>query len=125
MEDEEFTRAELDQFRAQLHRLRSEVVESLRANGKDPSLQIDTSLVGDDGDHAVLEVEAAYRLRIMDKERSKLADIDRALLKIDEGTFGICEGSGETIERPRLSRFPWVRYSRAWQETLEDPRYRK
>ena len=44
-------------------------------------------------------------------ERTELAEIDHALNKIDEGTYGICEVSGELIGEPRLMAIPTARYT--------------
>ena len=39
-----------------------------------------------------------------------LASIEDALARIDAGTYGICDGDGELIERGRLETVPWTRY---------------
>jgi len=39
-----------------------------------------------------------------------LADVDRALLKLDEGTYGRCESCGAEISEPRLEAMPATRY---------------
>ena len=44
-------------------------------------------------------------------ERVELAEIDHALEKIDEGTYGVCEVSGELIAEPRLMAIPTARYT--------------
>jgi DnaK suppressor protein len=44
-------------------------------------------------------------------ERVELAEIDHALEKIDEGTYGVCEVSGELIAEPRLMAIPIARYT--------------
>ena len=44
-------------------------------------------------------------------ERVELAEIDHALEKIDERTYGICEVSGELIAEPRLMAIPTARYT--------------
>ena len=44
-------------------------------------------------------------------ERVELAEIDHALEKLDEGTYGVCEVSGELIAEPRLMAIPIARYT--------------
>ena len=44
-------------------------------------------------------------------ERTELAEIDHALAKIEAGTFGVCEVSGELIGEPRLTAIPTARYT--------------
>lgn len=52
-------------------------------------------------------------------DRSHLADIERALAKIEAGTYGLSEASGEPIEYARLNAVPWARLTAAEQEELE------
>jgi RNA polymerase-binding transcription factor DksA len=52
-------------------------------------------------------------------ERMELSEIDHALVKIEEGTFGICEDSGELIAEARLDAIPTARYTREVQEMRE------
>ena len=47
---------------------------------------------------------------LMSSERKMLTEIDDALRRIEEGTYGICEGNGEPIPKPRLNAIPWARY---------------
>ncbi len=48
-----------------------------------------------------------------------LGEILDALRRIERGTYGICEITGEPIEAERLNAIPWARYSYAGQEHLE------
>jgi len=52
-------------------------------------------------------------------DRSHLAAIERALAKIDAGTYGVSELSGEPIGYARLDAVPWARFTAAEQEDLE------
>ncbi len=54
--------------------------------------------------------EQEFALGLMDSERKILTEIDAALGRIEEGTFGICEGNGEPIPKVRLNAIPWARY---------------
>jgi len=47
---------------------------------------------------------------LMSSERKMLSEIDEALGRIAEGTYGICEGNGEPIPKLRLNAIPWARY---------------
>ncbi|HUU17452.1 MAG TPA: TraR/DksA C4-type zinc finger protein [Sedimentisphaerales bacterium] len=49
-------------------------------------------------------------LGLMDSERKLLAEIEDALARIENGTYGICEGNNEPIPRERLRAIPWARY---------------
>ena len=52
-------------------------------------------------------------------ERVELAEIDHALTKIESGTYGLCEESGELINLLRLEAIPTARYTMEVQQKLE------
>lgn len=54
--------------------------------------------------------EQEFALGLMDSERKILSKIRVALQRIEQGTFGICEGTGVPIARARLNARPWARY---------------
>jgi len=56
---------------------------------------------------------------LMECERKLLMEIDDALARIEEGTYGICEGSDEPISKERLKAIPWTRYCVAYADLLE------
>lgn len=69
------------------------------------------------------EETAANSLKALDQqERRELTDILRALRKIDEGTYGICERCEEEIGLPRLAALPMVRYCISCQTKREGRR---
>jgi len=54
--------------------------------------------------------EQEFALGLMDSERKLLREIDDALQRIEDGTYGICEGTGKPIPKARLEAQPWARY---------------
>lgn len=60
----------------------------------------------DPTDQATIEEEYALELRARDRERKLLKKIDEALRRIDEGSYGYCEETGEPIGIPRLLARP-------------------
>jgi len=58
-------------------------------------------------------------LSLMECERKLLIEIDDALARIEDGTYGICEGSDEPISKKRLEAIPWTRYCVAYADLLE------
>jgi len=54
--------------------------------------------------------EQEFALGLMDSERKILSKIRAALQRIEEGTFGICQGTGVPIAKARLDARPWARY---------------
>lgn len=73
----------------------------------------------DEMDDAAANQDLALLFRLADKEQKLLGEIDAALARLDEGSYGLCEGSGEPIEYWRLLARPWARYSVAYKEALE------
>jgi DnaK suppressor protein len=60
----------------------------------------------DPSDRASLEGNRNLTLRIRDRERKLLSKIDEALIRIDDGTYGICEECGNDISVDRLKARP-------------------
>jgi RNA polymerase-binding protein DksA len=63
--------------------------------------------------------EQEFTLGLVEKDRQLLREINIALQKIKDGTYGICEGTGKPISRARLEAQPWARYSIEHARTLE------
>ena len=57
--------------------------------------------------------------RLSDMDVEKLNLIDKALEKVDAGTYGICEGTQKKIPDARLNQIPWARYTTEYAEQLE------
>src|SRR6476659_1832166 len=55
--------------------------------------------------------EQEFTLGLVEKDRQLLREINQALAKIRDGTYGICEGTGKPINKPRLEAQPWARFS--------------
>jgi len=55
--------------------------------------------------------EQEFTLGLVEKERVLLREINQALAKIQDGTYGICEGTGKPISKARLEAQPWARHS--------------
>lgn len=58
-------------------------------------------------------------LRVAGTESEIVRDIDDALERIKNGSYGTCEGTGDPIPKARLEVFPWARYTVEHQEKLE------
>jgi len=111
----------LDEFRAILLKERAALLRDLDA-------EQGTVAVSDQGDlvdiaDSVIQNDILNRLSDLDAEKIKL--IDRALEKIDAGSYGICEGTGKPIPEPRLKAVPWTPYSIEYAESLEKNKGRK
>ncbi|WP_040621701.1 RNA polymerase-binding protein DksA [Rhodovulum sp. PH10] len=70
-------------------------------------------------DRASSETERAIELRARDRQRKLIAKIDAALQRIDDGTYGYCEETGEPISIKRLEARPIATLSLEAQERHE------
>jgi DnaK suppressor protein len=73
----------------------------------------------DFADRASSETDRAIELRARDRQRKLIAKIDDALTRIDEGTYGYCEETGEPIAIKRLEARPIATLSIEAQERHE------
>ena len=69
--------------------------------------------------------EQEFTLSLVDRERKLLDEIDRALAKIADRTYGICEGTGQMITNERLEAQPWAHYSIEYARHLQRPGVRR
>ena len=63
--------------------------------------------------------EQEFSLGLLESERTMLAEIDEALRRIDDGTYGICLGTGKPIGRARLKARPWAKYCIEYARMIE------
>ncbi len=63
--------------------------------------------------------EQEFTLGLLESERILVAEIDEALARIDEGTYGICLGTGTPIHKARLEARPWAKYCIEYARLIE------
>ena len=108
-DEKPWTAKELAQVRTELHtdrdRLRSELnlaEEELAGLMRDAG----DGAGHDQADMGATSFERDQELTVVNNEREKLAQIDRALARIADGTYGICESCGNPIGKGRAMAFP-------------------
>ena len=82
-------------------------------------LQAESENHPDLADRASSETERAIELRARDRQRKLIAKIDSALLRLEDGTYGYCEETGEPISLKRLEARPIATLSVEAQERHE------
>ena len=117
------TPRELEVFRDQILAKRREIVgdmssmerEALRSSSGSnlSNLPLHMADMGTDN------YEQEFTLGLMEKDRKLLRDLNDGLAKIQNGTYGICEGTGKPISKARLEAQPWARYSIEYARKLE------
>jgi RNA polymerase-binding protein DksA len=115
---------ELEHFRDLLLEKRRELVgdmysmesEALRSSGSNLSnLPVHMADMGTDN------YEQEFTLGLVEKDRGLLREINSALAKIQNGTYGICEGTGKPINKVRLEAQPWARHSIEYARQMQRP----
>ena len=83
------------------------------------ALQTENENHPDIADRASSETDRAVELRARDRQRKLIAKIDDALSRLEEGTYGFCEDTGEPISLKRLDARPIATLSLEAQERHE------
>jgi len=81
--------------------------------------------VRDESEVASAEDAMRVRARLADRDRALLLEVERALVKLQNGTYGVCEGTGEPIGYERLLARPWSVFSLEGQRERECPPRRR
>ncbi|OAN46769.1 RNA polymerase-binding protein DksA [Paramagnetospirillum marisnigri] len=106
----EYFRQKLLRWRAELLRESDETLQHLQEGGmQEPDI----------ADRASAEADRALELRTRDRERKLISKIDAAMQRIDDGSYGYCEETGEPISIRRLEARPIATLSIEAQERHE------
>lgn len=117
-EDEPFmNERQLEYFRQKLLDWKHSILEESRDTIH--HMQEETRNIPDIADRASEETDRALELRTRDRQRKVIAKIDSALRRIDEGSYGYCEETGEPISLRRLDARPIATLSLEAQERHE------
>jgi len=118
--------ANIEHFKQMLLQKRREIISNVNemedealkqsrmdASGDLSSMPIHMADIGTDN------YEQEFALGLMDSERKLLNEIDDALQRIEQKTYGICEGTAKQIRKARLEAQPWARYCVEYARMLE------
>jgi RNA polymerase-binding transcription factor DksA len=109
-----YTKKELEDLRERLVTERSELEEQLTTIEEQSFATSQSDISGEvsfdeeNADAGTFTFERERDLSIENNVRDLLAKIDRALAKMDEGTYGTCSRCGKPIEKARLKALPYV-----------------
>lgn len=117
-EDEEFMNPmQVEYFRRKLLRWQEDLLKE--ANGTLASLSEGGIIEADITDRASVETDRALELRTRDRARKLITKIEQALQRIENGSYGYCEDTGEPIGLKRLEARPIATLSIEAQERHE------
>ena len=106
-----------DYFRKKLVSWKQDIIRE--STGTLNSLQAEVDAHPDVADRASSETDRAIELRARDRQRKLISKIDSAISRIDEGSYGFCEETGEPISLKRLDARPIATLSIEAQERHE------
>jgi DnaK suppressor protein len=108
--------SQLGFFRARLLEMKRQLIEN--ADQTSDHLR-ENDVVPDPADRATIEEEHALELRTRDRERKLMKKVDQALARIEDGSYGYCEETGDAIGLPRLLARPTATMSVEAQQRRE------
>ena len=117
-EDEPFMNdRQKEYFRRKLLNWKDEILQEARETLT--ALQTESENHADIADRASSETDRAIELRARDRQRKLISKIDAAISRLDEGTYGFCEETGDPISLKRLDARPIATLSIEAQERHE------
>lgn len=111
---------QLERFRKLLLERRRRILESVNALESEGLKQAGQVFSVDHmADHGSDNFDQDFTLSLAEGERRELAEIDAALQRVQDRTYGICAGTGEPIPLARLEAIPYTRHSIDYQRRVE------
>jgi len=114
------SKKEIEGYKAQLIAMRGELVNTLEENSREvKSPEESKGYSQHQADEGTDDFNRRMNLQLNAEETETLRLIDRALDKIEEGTYGICDISGKPINKKRLDAIPYAIMTVEAKEQLE------
>lgn len=115
------SKSDLQYFRGLLLERRREIIgdmgsmesEAFKGGSNLSNMPIHMADVGTDN------FEQEFTLGLIESERQTLREIQEALVRIDQGNYGTCMGTGKPIPRVRLEAVPWAKYTIEYKRLLD------
>jgi DnaK suppressor protein len=126
MKKSRFSPKQLERYKKRLAALKQDLLFQINGLGADSKSEMENGgSAGTPGygmhlaDAASNSYERDIAMGLASSEREILMEIDEAIARVNDGTFGYCLGSGEPIPKERLDAIPYARYTREYQEKSE------
>lgn len=118
VKDIQSIRRDWRKFYRNLIELRERLTEQVGGLAKESAEQVDgySLHMADSGTD---NFDRDFALTLLSSDKDALSEIDAALQRIVEGTYGVCELTGKKIPRARLEAIPWTRYTVEAQAQIE------
>lgn len=108
----------LKEAKESLMKLKTEIFNAVSLRNSDEDALQKEELF-DEVDHTIEERQKELSLLLSEREKAKLNEIEEALQRIENKSYGICEECGESISSERLKYLPYVRFCVDCQDKLE------
>ncbi len=116
----EFKEKDSQKFKVRLEKMRSELTDTIRDSVEGvKSIDDGKKYSQHQADEATDNFARVVSLELTNKECSNLKQIERALEKIKDGTYGICDITGNPIPLARLEAIPYATMTVQAQENIE------
>ena len=112
------TKKELEKYRRLLEEKKANLSVDL-AKARDAEEETTEESTQDIADKAVSSYTREFMYSLSDGDRTTLLQIDEALGRIDDGTYGSCTNCGSSMAEKRLVAVPWTPYCLDCQELAE------
>lgn len=109
---------EWEKFRAHLLDLREQLTRQMNGLAKESAEEMPgySMHMADSGTD---NFDRDFALSLLSSDQDAIYEIDEALKRIEKGTYGVCELTGQTIPKARLEAIPWARFTVEAQAQLE------
>ena len=118
MKNEYFSQDFISKQKNALLKAKTEILNHMKLNEIE-ELQPAADQVVEEVDKSQVYVSQRMSMELRERELKRLHEVEEALYRIEDGSYGLCEDSGEPIGEKRLEKIPWVRLSIESQEEYE------
>ena len=112
------SKKELERYRRLLDEKKSSLSQEI-AKTRSAEEETTEESTQDIADKAVSSYTREFLYSLTDGERGTLLQIDEALVRVDEGSYGFCANCGQPMAEKRLTAVPWAPYCVDCQELAE------
>lgn len=110
-----FSKEFIESQKQSLLKLKSELLNKQ----KHKDFHIPSDQIIEEGDQAQAYLDQNLNFGLRERDLQRLREIEAALIRIEKGSYGLCEETDEPIEKRRLEKMPWTRLSVYAAEEIE------
>ncbi len=118
MKNEYYDEKFLSKQKTTLLEMKSGILNHMKTHTIDELAPAKDQMV-EDVDQSQVLMAQTLSMGLRDRELARLHMIEEALAKFEDGSYGLCEETGELIGKKRLEKIPWVKLSIDAQESIE------